>query len=261
MKKKKIISTVLELVIVFAVFISMYSYVKKSIAPTKAYQYTKTIEAGEIINKDSIKEINIPKAGVNESFVDKPEEVVGKKAITKLVKGSFAYKEQVSDKGEVDPFSNLDWSTLRTVTVPVMGSVQENLRGEKVDLIYVGEAEKAEDNKDQGKSAYSKIFMQDVLVLSSSYDELSQEDKDEKKTTQGKNSNVTLAVTLDQAEEIYARTSTGSVGIVRRHTGAKNYETLGYIVGDFSKKYTGYGSAETGKSIPTEDTFNKENKN
>lgn len=259
MKKRKIISTILELLVAIVVFISMRSYVAKSTEPVTVYQYTKSYDAGEILAEDSIKAVEMPKAGFNEAFLTKKEDAVGKKAVTKLVQGSFVYTEQLTDANEVDPFEDMDWSKYRLVDVPLLGKLNKDVKGSKVDLVYIGETAKPKDSEgDEGKSAYAKTFMQDVLVVTSTYDEMTDEEK--KDNPDGvDNSTMVLAVTLDQAEELFARNATGQIKAVVRHKGAKNYETLGYIVGDFEKKYTGFGSAETGKSIPAEDSF-KENK-
>lgn len=261
MKKRKIISTILELLVVIVVFISMRSYVAKSTEPVTVYQYTKSFDAGEILTDDSIKPVEMPKAGFNEAFLTKKEDAVGKKAISKLIKGSYVYTEQLTDANEVDPFEDIDWAKYRLVDVPLAGKLNKDIKGSKVDLIYIGETEKPKNedsSSSEGKSAYAKTFLQDILVVTSTYDEMTDEEK--KDNPDGvDNSTMVLAVTLDQAEELFARNATGQIKAIVRNKGAKNYETLGYIIGDFEKKYTGYGSAETGKSIPAEDSF-KENK-
>ena len=254
MKKRKIASTIIELLIVIGVFISMRVYVSNSTKPVTVYQYTNTYEAGDVLDENSVKAVEMPSSGVNEAFLKDPKVVAGKKATTKLVKGAYVYTEQLTDADKVDPFENLDWKKLRVVDLPVKGKILSDMKGQKIDLVYVGEATKPEESQDDGKGAYAKVFMQDLLVVNSSYDVMTDEEKASASSGQAQ-SYITVAATLDQVEEIMARMATGNIGAVKRHEGAQSYDTLGYIIGDFEKKYTGFGSAETGKSIPTEDTY------
>ncbi|MFE8095758.1 Flp pilus assembly protein CpaB, partial [Bacillus toyonensis] len=63
----------------------------------------------------------------------------------------------------------------------------------------------------------------------------------------GKLSTVTLAVTLDQAEQISARLKSGNIRIVGRFDDSQNYDTAGFIVGEYDKVFSGEGLAESNK--------------
>ncbi|WP_242299219.1 RcpC/CpaB family pilus assembly protein, partial [Bacillus cereus group sp. BfR-BA-01382] len=137
-------------------------------------------------------------------------------------------------------------------------------RGDKVDLVFVGEGEKAGEGSGKGFK-YSKAFLQDILVYNVTTDDGfrytdrsegvkgdeagdMQDGKDIQSGGEGgKLSTVTLAVTLDQAEQISARLKSGNIRIVGRFDDSQNYDTAGFIVGEYDKVFSGEGLAESNK--------------
>ena len=56
---------------------------------------------------------------------------------------------------------------------------------------------------------------------------------------------MTLAVSVSQAEEIYARTLTGNISFVKQLDQSEEVTPLGFVVGEYSKIFLGQGNAES----------------
>lgn len=266
MKSKKIIATCLEVVLILFAFFAIQYNTQGKIKPTKVYVYSQNIEdAGTEIGPNLVKEATLPKKFVNDNYVTNVGDMKGLQTDTKVFAGEYVLKSHLKESGQEDPLQQIDWSANRLVTIPV-ANISSNLRkGARVDLIFVGEGErKAKDGSgsdDQNKFSYSKVFMQDVVVVSAPGDAV-QDANGKDAPTQSSGASTTkdgqlikVAVTLNQAEEIASRADMGTILIAQRQPGAEKYDTLGYIMGDYEKLYTGYGNAETGSTQITEDTF------
>ena len=68
---------------------------------------------------------------------------------------------------------------------------------------------------------------------------------------------ITFAVTLEQAEQIEARRKTGQISFLGRFDDSKSYNTLGYVLGNYQKVFSGQGFAETDNLMIEEDDFDE----
>jgi pilus assembly protein CpaB len=267
-KKKRLIMLFLQLGLVVGFSASFYTYVQKEVEPTKVYTYSQDLNISEKV-KLTVKEI--PKQAVQEGMVlaDKNHKQVDlekKVTNTKVLSGQFVYDKQLVKASDIDPFETMDLTKYRKVSLPITyvdGFGGDIKRGDRVDLVFTGQGKKA-DVGGEKTFQYSKAFLQDVLVYNVTTDTGYQFDNHSKQVegavANGSNGDklqtsdasgelavVTLAVKLDQAEEIEARKSLGTISFASRFNDNQSYETLGFVIGDYDKVFSGFVNAETGR--------------
>lgn len=268
MKKKKIVILILQMILILISVFAFNRYTREQIKPVEAYIYSGDInDLSKILTEDDIKSVTIPKSAITTNFALNKEDILNKCVDSKVKKGQYIYINQLVKPEEVDIFNFLDLSKYRKISLPIsfVDSFSGNIKkGDKVDLVYTGEGTKSSEDSYSGEEdfMYSKVFMQDVLVYSVNTDEgykymdyseclsddIEANEKQEIKI-------ITLAVTLEQAEEIEARTNTGKVRFLGRFADSKSYNTLGYVLGDYQQIFSGRGFAETDRAIIEEDDF------
>lgn len=266
MKKNRIAILIGEIGLVIACAGGFYVFNQQEIKPTEVYTFAKNIQTNTQISASDLQKIIIPAKAVTSDFARKSEDIVGKYVNTKVFAGEYVTSPKLVEKEKIDPFESIDLSKLRKISLPInfIEGLGGNIkRGDKVDLIYTGEGSKAsgQGTTESKKFIYSKTRLQDILVYSVTTDEgLLYEDKSDMGAEPGQQgediatagdggamSTITLAVTLDQAEEITARMKSGQLRIVGRFDNSTNYDSVGYVVGDYDKVYTGSGLAEVNK--------------
>lgn len=269
-KNKRIIILFLQIIVVIGTAFLFWNYTNKEVNPTSVYIYANDINdiTKEITNND-IKKITIPHKAIQADFALKVDDIIGKHVDGKVKSGQFVYKNQLIDLDEIDIFDTINLNKYRKISLPinfVEGLAGEIKRGDKIDLIYTGVGVYESENRmSLSNFTYSTTFLQDILVYSVNtnegykhIDKSSFTETEAKETakleTEGKQSLgiITLAVTLEDAEEIIARSNTGLISFVGRFKDSKNYESLGYVMGDYEKIFTGYGNAETNRIQITE---------
>lgn len=261
MKKKKYASLAVLGVSTVIFGGSLVMYVSKTMQPVTVYMYKENItDINSPAKADHFVPVQIPKSAVTNDFLFSLEGIDELSYNTKVYQGQYAYKNQLSTEENLDPFDNMDLSKMRKVSLAVdyVEGLSGNIkRGDKVDIIYASKGQKQEDGYNSSSQyAYSKTIMQDVYVESVStgdgYKFIDHSkvtsDKATAEQASGDIGIITLAVTLEQAEEIKARQLEGTLSVVGRFNESQSYETLGYVVGDYSKIFSGSASAETGKT-------------
>lgn len=261
-KGGKIALTVFQFGIVTVFAGGFYITNQKSVEPTTVYKLEQDIPMNSEIGASDFVKVEIPKKAVVPNMIKSPDKFIGLHASTKLFANQYAVKDMFVKPDKIDPFEVEDLSELRKVTIPtsyidaVGGSIGY---GDRVDLVYIGEEE---NKKGEGNDTftYSKTFLQNVLVFSTTTDDgFTYEDKTDRIKGQAKNldeseattedtgnlTQLTLAVTPEQSEEILARLKTGAIKVVGRFDESKDKDSAGYIIGEFSKTFTGNGLAET----------------
>lgn len=279
MKKKRLMILVLQVCLIIGFAFSFYTYVQKEIQPTEVYVFNSTIEdINTEIQAKHIKKVTVPAKAVTSDFAKDAKDIVGKYVTTKVYKGQYVYSNQLIERENIDPFESMDLSSLRKISLPINyedGLAGNIKRGDKIDLIFTGEGTIRNDQGSQDKYNYSKVFLQDISVYSVTTKD-GYKFIDHSTYVQGYIGNenaqeididavsdelavITLAVTLEQAEEIEARMSKGKVRLLGRFENSESYETLGYVLGDYAKIFSGNANAETGRVTIVEDTFEKIN--
>lgn len=275
MRKKRIIVLTLQIIVILISVFLLTSYTNNQIKLTEVFVYTKNIsDVSQPLKAGDVKKIKIPVKAVTKDFAVNEEDIVGKHVDSKVKAGQYVYKSQLVTLEEVDVFQTMDLSKHRKISLPIsfVDGFSGNIkRGDKVDLVYIGGGSKESDDSDGGSMnfSYSKVFMQDVLVYSVNrgdgykFVDHSQripgygEDKEDIDVVEsgGSLDIITLAVTLEQAEEIETRMAAGQIRFLGRFDDSESYNTLGYVLGNYGKVFSGPGFAETDNLMIEEDDF------
>ena len=271
MKKKKFLSILLLGLATLGFGGTLVNYVTKTMDLVPVYIYTTDVlELNAPLQSAYLTTVSIPQTAVtddmvtSESFERLLDEADNALYFnTRVYQGQYMYQKQVSALENLDPFDNMDLTNMRRVSLPVTyteGLAGNVKRGDKIDLIYTGTGQKEKDGDYYGSSTtpfnYSKTVMQNVIVESVSTSDGYKFIDHSKVTSFNATSDqasgdigiITLAVTLEQAEEIKARQKTGTISIVGRFSESESYDTLGYVVGDYSQLFSGAANAETGRT-------------
>lgn len=184
--------------------------------------------------------------------------------------GEYVMKDHITADGEIiDPIEQLG-TDYRLITLPVSMSTTlagELATGDYIDLLYTSKGSSMNEETGEAYSfTYTKLFMQNVLIykmyqkdgteyvpLSKRQEQMAQNltlgsDKDvhgDGDTPIGTPTYMTLAVSVSQAEEIYARLQVGSISYIGQLDQSEEVQPLGYVVGEYSKIFLGQGNAET----------------
>lgn len=268
MKKKRLLVIGLQSALVVGFSFTFYQYVQNEVQPREVYVYNKDLDVNTLVSKNDLAKVTVPAKAVTKDFALDVKDIVGKYVTTKTFANTFVYEKQLVEIDEVNPFDSMDMSTLRKISLPIdyiNGFGGDIKNGDKVDLVFTGEGTKVENDQEKAFK-YSKVFLQNVYVFGVSTEdgkeyvkpaETNEYEEGEKIDTSANNGEiavVTLAVTLEQAEEINARLSSGEVKLLGRFDDNKSYETLGFVLGEFGKVYAEKANAETGRATINEDS-------
>lgn len=260
-KSKKFLMLILQLVLMGIFVIGTYSLSQKELKLTTAYVYTKKLNANAEVDASDMRKVQIPNSAVSKGFLtekeyEKMKDEIKQNGVSKVVTarvepGQYVYSDQISDTEKIDPFEKIDLSKYRKVSIPVTYETSasgEVKRGDTVDLAYVGSVNGSSSNG----GVYTNIFMQNVLVYSVTTEEgfeyvqhsqikksqsesgvAVEEDDNSTSTDYGEPiAMVTLAVPINQVEEIIARQNSGEIVIIGRFEGSIDSDAPGYYIGD-----------------------------
>ncbi len=280
MKKKKMIMTILQLALIIGFAYSFYAYVQNEISPTTVYIYTRSItDVNTQVQPEDIKAVSIPAKAVTADFARNANDIIGKHVNSKVFDGQYVSQRQLIEKENIDIFETLDLTKHRKISLPIsyLEGFSGNIKkGDVIDLVFSNIGESEDELGDTQPFTYSKTFLQSVLVFSvntedgfafadhsdvnlSVVNDLEGEPLDTSSTSE-ELAVITLAVTLEQAEEINSRINTGKISFLGRFDDSVDYETLGFVIGDYSKVFSGKANAETGVVEILEDTIVEEPK-
>lgn len=250
----------------------IYWYVDKEVEPKEAYVYNKDLDANTVLTKDDITTVSVPAKAITKAFAVDNKDIINKYLKVDVVADSFVYSSQLVEKDGVDRFKSMDLSRLRLMSIPVnydqtVGGTLN--KGDKVDLMFVGTGTFKDEKDLERKFSYSKVFLQNVDVYALNDDagkpykapvveEFEKEGEDLSTGYTGELSTITLALTVEQAEEVEARLAVGELRILGRFSDSKSYQNTGYIIGNFDKYYTGTANGETDTNkIVEDDAYDK----
>lgn len=260
MKRKRTLILIAQIVITLLVGVFLFSTTNKQLESEKVFVYDLTIdELNRPLAEEDIKEVSIPKRAITKEMETNKDNIIGKYIDRKVTKGHTVYKDQLVELEDVDVFETMDLTDKRKISLPIsyVDGLSGNLKkGDKVDLAYVGAGQ-----AEKGEFRYGKVFMQNLPVWSINtgdgfryVDKSSEttesyiaEEKIDAQSGEGELAVITLAVTLDQLEEIKARESAGTISFVGRFDDSESYDSMGFVLGDYEKIFSGQGYAETGR--------------
>lgn len=274
MKKKQIIFLVVQAILLIIAGVLLMKYVQGQIKPQTAYIFTSDLPPNTKITENHVEAVEIPTSAITEGFEINYKPVFDEQGnllaegiedmytASKVFKGQYIVKDMLIKKDEIDPFEIMDLTKLRKVSLPISyetgfgGNIK---RGDQIDLVFIGQGEKENGDSDNNEFIYSKIFLQGAYVYNvitedgfkyndHSTESLSDEIEGEEISNTANSdalSVITLAVTAEQSEEINARLNAGKISLVGRFDNSKSYETLGYVLGDYTDVFVGNVNAET----------------
>lgn len=273
MKRKLFIVLFVQLLVIVAAGFAFWQFSQKQVEPTKVFVFNKDLKVNSAVEIGDFTVVEVPKRAVTKDFLfaseanQMVEEMEGNMFVSRDVKsGEYVYKSDISAEGDVDEFLSMDLSKLRKFSFPINYSTAfgGNIsRGDLVDLVFTGDGTAQVEGMSDSNFQYSKVFMQGVKVYNVTtsdgypfkdhsdfvFKENSIEDQEGMATLNNEPiAVVTLAVTLDQAEELTARMKAGHVRLIGGLGSEESYETLGYVIGDYEKVFTGNVNAETGRA-------------
>jgi len=279
MKNKKKLVIVLIQIVVMLVFVFSYkAYNDNNVKPLYVIGYNRNIEAGVKITVKDLEKVPISQMTYNSKMVKATEQnkIVGKYTTTKVFAGNMVYIDQVGDVNTVDKFANMDLSNKIVISLPI--GLEESINGDfvagdRVDIIFSGTG--SSENIVTGISedfSYAKFFLRDIPVYQINTSdgfkyvpragvvpgEKYTEDDGAADLYSGDVASISLIVTPEQAEEIESRRIVGSIKIAKRFDETENHETLGFVLGNYGKIFSGNANAETG-SLQINDSFLEEN--
>lgn len=253
-KSRKTVTILIEAAVLIIFAGGFYTVQQKQIEPTTVYQYSRDLKESTVITSSDIAQVTIPADALTSKMIVNPDDVIGKAIDSDVYAGDYITSGPLIEPEEIDVFATMDLSNYRQIAIEVsrQDCVGGNLEsGDTVDLGYIARGSATEGTENLSFT-YSTTFMKDVLVykvLTSTGDEYVNQtqgpvyDKDGNRITSTPGI-VILAVTADQAEEILARQSTGTVKLIGRFGASEDTDTTGYIMGDYGKVFTYYANPE-----------------
>jgi Flp pilus assembly protein CpaB len=264
LKKNRIAILIGEIGLVIICAGGFYVMNQKQIQPMEVYQYSRDIPVNTQVTASDLKKVTLPATAVDDTlFARNSKDIIGKYVDTKVFAGENVLGKQLVEKDSIDPFDSMDLTKYRKISIPItyVDGLGGNIKhGDKVDLVYTASGKKSAGGT-QTDFQYSRVFLENVAVFNiTTEDGTPYQDKTQAKqetASTGKDissggdsakmSTITLAVTLDQAEEISARLKAGTIRVVGRFDSSKDYQSTGYIIGDYDKINSSAGLAETNK--------------
>lgn len=266
MKKKKIIILALQIILIIASVFFIMAYTNKQVNLTEVFVYTRDIsDINYPVTADDIKSISIPASAITKGFALDKSSIVGKHVQTNIKTGQYIYTDQLIDIENANVFDTMDLSKYRKISLPItfVDGFSGNIKsGDKIDLLYTATGTTiAESGYGEESYTYSKTFMQNILVFSVNTTEgfkfVDHSDTSTSTTEDGETevnadpiATITLAVTLEQAEQIDTRIKTGTVRFVGRFGESTDYDTTGFVIGKYGIVEIGAGDVELDSTIP-----------
>lgn len=284
--KKKIVVLVVQLLALIVFIFSYKSYTDAIVKPIKVYSYARSMSEGVKITEKDLVETNVATNTYKQNMVLTSDisSIVGRYTTTKVFAGNICYIEQVGDLNETDKgFVSLDLTNSRLMSIPVDLTTDVGgflSAGDRIDLMFSGAGTSTIVNINQtsGEDAnnetngggtdesfyYAKVFLQDIVVYevlngsgykyaerATRYEgeaakNLDISNPEEVNVDSGNIKTVLIIVTPEQAEQIKVRMSVGTVNILKRFDESETHDTLGYVLGNYGKVFSGNANAETG---------------
>ena len=287
MKNKKLLLTLaLQGLVLIALGGMLYSYVQGQLKPMTVYQFKDRIAVNTLIDNSNFKtyveEKIISQRDFTSNMIVDKNEILGKCVTSTHYPEQLIYKEFLTLPNYIDIFETMDMSGYRKIALSVdyVETFGGNIsKGDKVDLLFIGQGETKDESGDTTEFTYSKTFMTDVYVYKVltetgyKYNDHSFLAEGEVPTSDAESvsldgSNlyvgdiamVELLLTPEQVEELYVRMATGQVKLVGRFDTSETKETIGFISGEYDKVFLGSGNAETTRVEIKEDNYKKVNK-
>lgn len=270
-KNKKLIIILIQIFTMFVFVLSYKAYNDNNVKPVYVIGFVRNIEAGVKITIKDLEKVPISQMTYSQQMLlaNQQNEIVGKYTTTKVYKGNISYRNQLGDINVVDNFANMDLSNKILVSIPLTlaeGIAGDLAAGDRIDVSFTGSgSSKNAITQDDEEFTYSKIFLRDIPVYQVNTTDgykyipranvIPGEKYSDSETQEftGELGSITVVLTPEQLEEFETRKALGSIRIAKRFKETENHETLGFVIGNYGKIFSGNANAETGRLQITED--------
>lgn len=263
--KRRTITFVIEIIALFAFVFIFIKFSSDKIRPDQIFAYSRNMTQGEKIEESDL--ISIPISNVTRTtdmvLISDYADIVGKYVAADTFVNNIVYRSQLTDVDETTSIMLQDLSNKVMISIPIdyVEGLAGNLKaGDKIDLMYTGSGS-VSDGENDNEFTYSKVFLRDIQVYnintgdgyqfvdhSTIFEaevETASETNNMLELTSSEPASITLILTPSQAEQLAARRATGTVKILKRFDETQTHETLGFVIGNYGKVFTGNANAET----------------
>lgn len=255
-------------IIALLIFIFFFiKYGSDKINPDQVFAYSRNIVAGETIEETDL--ISVPISSMTRTAdmitISEYASIVGKKAATNVYVNNIAYRSQLTDIDTQSNVINQDLSNKVLYSMPfdyIEGFAGNLKTGDTIDLLFTSTGS-VSDGENENSFIYSKIFMRDIMIYNvntgDGYKFVDHSELTESQVTTGTSetdgtmeltssapASITLILTPEQAEQLDARRVAGTIKFVKRFEETQTHETLGFVIGNYGKIFSGNANAETG---------------
>ena len=257
------IAEIIALIIFIFVFVKFGS---DKVNPEQVFAYSRDMIQGETIEETDLISVPISSMTRTQDMITISEyaSVVGKKVGADVFANNIVYRAQLTDIDEGGTIINQDLSNKILYSMPIEyieGLAGHLKTGDKIDLLFTSTGN-VSDGENENSFIYSKIFMRDIAVynvntgdgykfvdhsnITEADIETASDTNDMLEVTSSEPTSITLILTPEQAEQLDARRTAGAVKILKRFEETQTHETLGFVIGNYGKIFSGNANAETG---------------
>lgn len=262
------ISLTLQLIVLAVFIVAIFKYNSDKINPQQVFAYAGNMEAGTRITESDLIRVPISSMTVTTNMIsaDNYASIIGRYLKTDVYVNTLAYTSQLADTNSTGMLASLDLSNSVLVSLPLdmVESVSGDIKaGDYVDLLYKSQGAAQSAQGQQNEFYYAKIFMRNLPVyqvnttdgykwvsragMTMADAQANPSDAGELTGNEsGEMGSITLVVTPEQFEQIEARRMAGELKIAKRFEETQNHETLGFVIGNYGKVFSGNANAETG---------------
>ena len=281
--KKKLTILVIQLFVLIVFVFSYKSYTDTVVKPISVFMFANDLQEGaKIEEKDLVlTEVAANTYRKNMILASDASSIIGKYTTSRCFKDTICYTSQFGDLNTSNSmFASLDLTNTVLMSLSVdMNDVGGYLApGDKINLIFTSNgsakiidiSSDSNDGSNQGDGGnketsesftFSKTFMQDVYIYDviggNGFKYIYKTDRYNGELPTGVNvsdvatadnnsiSYLLLIVSPEEAEEIKTRERVGDITVVKRFDETETHDTLGYVIGNYGKIFSGNANAET----------------
>lgn len=252
-----------------ALLIFVFIFIKfgsDKINPEQVFAYSRDLSAGDKIAEEDL--ILVPISAMTRTSdmltVSDAANVVGKRVATDVYTNNIVYVAQLTDIDESGTqviLQDLSNKILYSMPVDYVEGLAGHLKsGDRIDLMFTHTGS-VSNGENENEFTYSKIFLREIMVYnvntgdgykfvdhSEIYEaevETASDTNNMLELTSSEPASITLILTPEQAEQLNARRTVGSVKILKRFDETQTHETLGFVIGNYGKIFSGNANAET----------------
>lgn len=223
MKGKRIIITLLEVLIVIGTTIGLIFAYKEMVSPETVYVFSRNIDSGVKITESMISTVQVPKAALQSAkYITNIKDFTDTVTTGKVYKGQYVLKANICPEKDANPLDNDEFTAdLRKVAVKANFDTAAGGTLQKGDTVDVLVTVKSDGNNTDYQTT---TFLTDVLVYNVIdgdgatyvYDEEKVADNKSKNDSATTLSTVILALSTGDSELLVNNAAKGEITIVSK---------------------------------------------